>query len=254
MPPQPAYHAAHSAATRQHSHQQAVLAPVSQIRREQQTLRSASHYAAQAAPSSSTSASQPESWAQVLGSTTPTSSQEGAQFPSPQSLSPNQNRNGKEVALSSSPSNAAEEIQEEKAGVVRVHGKANRAEISNYTMNIHEGPLFEVRVETDNRVIIIFQNLSNAQDFIKSDSETMKSLGYGRFGPGYRAELVEVVEWNPLLRAMCQPIRERRRLSFARKGLFAGTMSSHKWRQDMHHVAGVGNVDFLWVFNSGNGE
>ncbi|KAL4962301.1 uncharacterized protein BDV14DRAFT_202957 [Aspergillus stella-maris] len=251
-PAQPTYHAAHSAATREPFHRQAVLTPVSQVHREQQALRSAGHYPAQAAPSSSTTASQPESWAQVLGTTTPTSSREGAQFPSPLSLSPNQNRNSKEVALSPPSSNAAEEIEEEKAGVVRVHGKANRADISNLTMNVHEGPLFEVRVETDNRARITFQNLSNALDFIKSDSQMMKSVGHGRFGPGYRVELIEVVEWDAPLRAMCQPVRERRRLSFARKGLFAGNMSHQKWRQDMHHVAGPGNVDFLWIFNSGN--
>ncbi|KAL4955871.1 hypothetical protein BDW69DRAFT_159825 [Aspergillus filifer] len=237
-----------------HHHQGGRVAPVNQVLREQRPSLITGRYSAQTVPGSSQTTSEPQSYARAIGSATPTSSREGAQFPSPLSLSPNQNRNVKEVALCSPSSNATEDVQEGKAGTIRVHGKINRADISQLTINIHEGPLFEVRVETDNRARIVFQNLSNALDFIKSDSETMKSVGHGRFGPGYRAELIEVVEWDLPLRAMCQPVRERRRLSFARKGLFAGSMSPHKWRQDMRHVAGPGNIDFLWVFNSGNGE
>ncbi|KAL4791954.1 hypothetical protein BDV19DRAFT_392589 [Aspergillus venezuelensis] len=254
MIPHPAYRTASNIPSRQPlHHQEARVASVRQIHREQEALRSANRHAVQAAPASSQTASQPETWAHVLGTTTPTSSQEEAQLPSPRSLtSHSQTRNTNEVAFSSPPSHVSEDVEEEKAAVLRVHGKANRADISNFTMNVHEGPLFEVRLESDNRARITFQNLSNALDFIKSDRQMTKSVGHGRFGPGYRVELIEVVEWDAPLRAMCQPVRERRRLSFARKGLFVGNMSHQKWRQDIHHIAGPRNVDFLWIFNSGN--
>ena len=79
-------------------------------------------------------------------------------------------------------------------------------------------------------------------------------LGFGRFGCGYHVELAEIFDWNEDLRRMNQPIRERRRLSFARKRLFAENMSPEKWKQDVRTLAGPGNIDFLWVFNSGNGK
>ncbi|PYH40893.1 uncharacterized protein BP01DRAFT_419111 [Aspergillus saccharolyticus JOP 1030-1] len=142
---------------------------------------------------------------------------------------------------------------EAKAGVIRIHGKIARDQHTQYiTTRIHEGALLEIRVEADDRTRVTFQLASAALEFMKSNHEMVKLLGYGRFGHGYHVELAEIVDWNDDLRRMNQPIRERRRLSFARKRLFAEGMTPEKWKHDVRSVAGPGAIDFLWVFNSGN--
>ncbi|GIJ82814.1 hypothetical protein Asppvi_001329 [Aspergillus pseudoviridinutans] len=144
------------------------------------------------------------------------------------------------------------EIAEAKAGVVRVYGRVSREAIRFITTRIHEGPLQEIRVETNERTRVTFQYASHALAFVKSNQEMEDMLGYGRFGTGYNVEMAEIIDWNDDHRRMNQPIRERRRLSFARKRLFADNMSPEKWKSDIRAVAGLGNIDFLWVFNSGN--
>ncbi|KAL4937676.1 hypothetical protein BDV06DRAFT_68376 [Aspergillus oleicola] len=196
---------------------------------------------------------QPGSWAKVAGFITPTSPHKGAQPLTPSSLaSLGQSRNGQEVALSSPVSPGEAEIIEEKAGVIRIYGKIERDGIQRFTTSIHEGPIFEIRVETNARTRIVFHQLEHALEFMRSESAMVKRVGHGRFGTGYRVEMAEVVDWGSALRNMCQPIRERRRLSFARKALFVGVLSPEKWRSDIKSLAGVGNIEDLWVFNSGN--
>jgi hypothetical protein len=146
------------------------------------------------------------------------------------------------------------EIAEAKAGVVRIYGRVSREAIRFVTTRIHEGPLQEIRVETNERTRVTFQYASHALAFVKSNQEMEEMLGYGRFGTGYTVEIAEIIDWDDEHRRMNQPIRERRRLSFARKRLFADNMSPEKWKSDIRAVAGLGNIDFLWVFNSGNGE
>jgi hypothetical protein len=143
---------------------------------------------------------------------------------------------------------------EAKAGVIRVHGKLSRDFIQFITTRIHEGPLQDIRTESRACVRVTFQHVAQALAFLKSNQDMEQMLGFGRFGGGYHVELAEVVDWNDDHRRMNQPIRERRRLSFARKRLFADNMTPEKWRHDVRNLAGAGNIDFLWVFNSGNGE
>ncbi|RMJ21144.1 hypothetical protein PHISP_07988 [Aspergillus sp. HF37] len=141
---------------------------------------------------------------------------------------------------------------EAKAGVIRVHGKLARDFVQFITTRIHEGPLQDIRTESRACVRITFQHVAQALAFLKSNQDMEQMLGFGRFGGGYHVELAEVVDWNDDHRRMNQPIRERRRLSFARKRLFADNMTPEKWRHDVRNLAGAGNIDFLWVFNSGN--
>lgn len=143
---------------------------------------------------------------------------------------------------------------EAKAGVIRIHGKIGRDVVQFITTRIHEGPLQEIRTESRACVRVTFQHVAQALAFLKSNQDMEQMLGFGRFGHGYHVELAEVVDWNDDHRRMNQPIRERRRLSFARKRLFADNMTPEKWRQDVRNLAGAGNIDFLWVFNSGNGK
>ncbi|KAK6822124.1 hypothetical protein RU639_006772 [Aspergillus parasiticus] len=206
------------------------------------------------------------SWAQVAGSTSslPVQPQGVGQFMTPLPLGPvslskqtsNNDENGdtrmsgiSDVALSAP---MFPEIPEAKAGVLRIYGKTSKEIIQYLTTRIHEGPLQDIRLETNGRTRVTFQHASQALAFLKSNQEMEQMLGYGRFGCGYRVELAEIIDWNDDHRRMNQPIRERRRLSFARKRLFADNMSPEKWKQDIRTLAGPGNIDFLWVFNSGN--
>ncbi|KAG2411826.1 hypothetical protein HFD88_009382 [Aspergillus terreus] len=150
------------------------------------------------------------------------------------------------------PASLAPEIPEAKAGIIRIYGRISKDVIQFITTRIHEGPLQEIRLETNGRTRVTFQHASHALAFLKSNHEMEQMLGFGRFGCGYHVELAEIVDWNDDHRRMNQPIRERRRLSFARKRLFAENMSPEKWKQDVRSVAGANNIDFLWVFNSGN--
>ncbi|KAA8647305.1 hypothetical protein EYZ11_009800 [Aspergillus tanneri] len=212
----------------------------------------------------------PGSWAQIAGTVASSASglqvycPETAQYMSPVSLTSasvsRQSQNSDDgsdpqlpdppvVALSST---IVSEIPEAKAGVIRIYGRISKDVIQFITTRIHEGPLQDVRLETNGRTRVTFQHASQALAFLKSNQEMEQMLGFGRFGCGYHVELAEIIDWNEDLRRMNQPIRERRRLSFARKRLFAENMSPEKWKQDIRTLAGPGNIDFLWVFNSGN--
>ncbi|KAL3450603.1 hypothetical protein BJX65DRAFT_247550 [Aspergillus insuetus] len=205
----------------------------------------------------------PSSWVQVASSVSSaqgTSTRSAQFFKSPTSLassspsmenisSDDEEKSGKELAPFPAPT--VPEIPE-KAGIIRVYGRVTRDVVNFITTRIREGPLHDIRVETNGRSRVIFQHASNALAFFKSNQEMVALLGYGRFGPGYSVELAEIVDWNDDLHRMNQPIRERRRLSFARKRLFADNMSPEKWKHDIRAIAGAGNIDFLWVFNSGN--
>ncbi|KNG84411.1 hypothetical protein ANOM_007618 [Aspergillus nomiae NRRL 13137] len=206
------------------------------------------------------------SWAQVAGSTSshPVHPQGVGQFMTPLPLGPaslskqsstnDENSNTRVSGISDVALSAPmfPEIPEAKAGVLRIYGKASKEIIQYLTTRIHEGPLQDIRLETNGRTRVTFQHASQALAFLKSNQEMEQMLGYGRFGCGYRVELAEIIDWNDDHRRMNQPIRERRRLSFARKRLFADNMSPEKWKQDIRTLAGPGNIDFLWVFNSGN--
>ena len=145
-------------------------------------------------------------------------------------------------------------MAEAKAAIIRVHGMLHNEIIHYITTHIHEGPLKEIRVESRGSVRVEFQHAVHAFALLKSDRETQDALDFGRFGRGYSCELVETVDWNDEHRLMNQPVRERRRLSFARKRLFAEELTPEKWKYHVRSLAGNSNVDFLWVFNSGNGK
>lgn len=146
------------------------------------------------------------------------------------------------------------DLEPPKAGVIRVLGKIVKDFVQFMTTRIHEGPLYEIKIESVHSARVTFQYAAHALAFLKSHEDMEQMLGFGRFGQGYHVELAELVDWTDDLRKMNQPARERRRLSFARKRLFSDGMTPEKWKQDIRAVVGVGNIDFLWVFNSGNGK
>lgn len=207
------------------------------------------------------------SWAQIAGSlpSYPANHQE-MEYMSPVSMtalsaskySQNSDEDEGELSASQFPgagaSSMSPEIPETKATILRVSGRMSKDIIQFITTRIHEGPLQDIKVETNGRARVTFQHAIHGLMFLNSHKEMESLLGFGRLGPGVSVELLEVVEWNEDHRRMNQPVRERRRLSFARKRLFAENMSPEKWKQDIRTLAGPGNIDFLWVFNSGNGK
>ena len=143
---------------------------------------------------------------------------------------------------------------EPKAALIRIFGKIGKDFIQFLTSRIHEGPLYDIKIESVHSARVTFQQAAHGLAFLKSHEDMEKMLRFGRLGAGYHIELAELTEWNEFHRMMNQPIRERRRLSFARKKLFTEGTSPDTWKQDVRTLAGPGNIDFLWVFNSGNGE
>ena len=210
--------------------------------------------------------SQAGSWAQIAGSlpSYPANHQE-TQYMSPVSMtafsaskySQNSDEEESELPAPGMPGVGASMSMappETKAAILRVSGRFNKDIIQYITTRIHEGPLQDIKVEASGRARVTFQHAAHGLTFLNSHKEMEALLGFGRLGPGVSVELLEVVEWNEDHRRMNQPIRERRRLSFARKRLFAENMSPEKWKQDIRTLVGPGNIDFLWVFNSGNGN
>ncbi|RDW57563.1 uncharacterized protein DSM5745_11458 [Aspergillus mulundensis] len=213
---------------------------------------------------------QPHSYAQVAGSIT-CPRREVPQLLSPKSMTSfsgskvgqNSDDSGSIGDLMTFSASPTSEPPEEKAGIILVHGKMNAqmdvSSLRNITSHIKEGPLQEVLVEAHNRARIVFQHFSHASAFYQDDQESIGRDGIGRLGKDYRVELAEIVPWNDNHRLMNQPIRERRRLSFARKGLFShprnpipGTLTREVWDRDMRSIAGPGNTVRLFVFNYGN--
>lgn len=210
--------------------------------------------------------SQAGSWAQIAGSfNNQANTHDPSQYMSPVSMTAlsaskySQNSDDEEgelpgLSAAGLASCLSPEIPETKAAVLRVSGRMNKDIIHYITTRIHEGPLQDIKIEANGRARVTFQHASHGVMFLNSHKEMEALLGFGRLGPGVSVELLEIVEWNEDHRRMNQPIRERRRLSFARKRLFAENMSPEKWKQDVRTLAGPGNIDFLWVFNSGNGK
>ncbi|KAL4906581.1 hypothetical protein BDW74DRAFT_176898 [Aspergillus multicolor] len=221
----------------------------------------------QTLPQAPMPAVQPHSYAQVAGSTTSGPPHGVAQLFSSKSMtsfsgskvgqsSDDSGSIGDLMTFSSSP---ASERPEEKAGIIRVHGQMDEKSLAHFTSCIWEGPLQEVLIEAQNRARIVFQHLSHARAFYQSNQDLVNEVGYGRFGAAYHVEMADIAPWNDNHRLMNQPFRQRRRLSFAKKGLFSyhrrsahGTLIREDWERHMRAIAGSGNIERLFVFNSGN--
>ncbi|KAL1963678.1 hypothetical protein VTN77DRAFT_7882 [Rasamsonia byssochlamydoides] len=145
-------------------------------------------------------------------------------------------------------------VEDGKAGVVYVQGKTAGNFVHFITTRIHEGPLYEIKIDGPTKATITFQHLLHAQLFIDRNQELVMSTGRSCFGSGYTLSLGEPIEWHANLRRMNHPARERRRLTFAKSKLFSDQLSPQKWEREVASVAGPGNLEFTWIFNTGNGK
>ncbi|PGH01083.1 hypothetical protein AJ80_09066 [Polytolypa hystricis UAMH7299] len=156
--------------------------------------------------------------------------------------------------ITTSPGSAdAQEPVEQKAGCVVVAGTFRPGSLNHLTSKISEGPLFSVDVGYNTGYAkIMFQHASDAVAFIEADKEEVSRNGHGCFGPGYRIVGTEALNWNNELRRMIPPLRERRRLTFARAGLLGPGLTFKQFQADLVKVAGKDGIDIVWAFNAGN--
>lgn len=126
--------------------------------------------------------------------------------------------------------------------------------LSDITEKIDQGPLFSIaHSQPDNAVCIIFQHAHHARGFLESNARHARVYGQSLFGPEY-----EVLEGQPYpatedIRRM-DTKNERRRLTFARSRLFANGVTEARFKNDIFGMVGEGNVEIVWLFNSGNGK
>lgn len=144
--------------------------------------------------------------------------------------------------------------EERKAGIVYLHGNVFQNFIRFVTARIHEGPLQEIVIESALKTKIVFLHAASAREFVKLNEQKLSTTGVSRFGAGYTVELVDTAMWNDNQFMMIHPFKERRRLTFARQKLFSQHLTAARWRRDIADIVGAHNIDFLWVFNSGNGR
>lgn len=195
-------------------------------------------------------------WAKVVARSPPNK-------PAQKAASPGAASNGNTPAMKQPSSNGMgqsppmpiEGIAEDgKAGIVHVHGKTAGNFARFASAHIHEGPLYEIRVETSSSAIIIFQHFLHAQFFMDRNQDSIAATGKSCFGSGYKLTLGEPFEWHGSLRRMNYPLRERRRLTFAKAKMFGEQLPPQKWEREVAALAGPGNLEFTWIFNSGNGK
>jgi hypothetical protein len=147
-------------------------------------------------------------------------------------------------------------LEEGKAGVVVIEGPVRSINrfLSFAASRIHEGAVYDLSEVNERKAIVIFQFALHAQIFVDRNTESVAIRGESILGSGdWTVTLGQPLEWTDTLRRMAHPCRERRRLTFVKPKLFADQGSYLKWVREVEDVAGAGNVDFVWAFNTGNG-
>ncbi|KAE8550735.1 hypothetical protein TMatcc_008789 [Talaromyces marneffei ATCC 18224] len=146
-------------------------------------------------------------------------------------------------------------LEDGKAGVVVVKGPIETIKniFSYISARIHEGAIYDMSMNKDQEIVVIFQYALHAQIFVDRNTESVATRGESVFGLGdWSVTLSKPMDWTDTLRRMAHPHRERRRLTFVKSRLFADNISFLKWVREVQDVAGAANVDFVWAFNTGN--
>lgn len=136
-----------------------------------------------------------------------------------------------------------------------VYGWTKEKPLSMITERISTGAIFSMAfVEDYGAVCVIFQYASAAMALVGENSQCLRELDVGVFGPGHLVKYGEPYSENGDLRRMGPPSNERRRLTFARQQLFTNGMNEERFRQDLIEMVGRHNVELVWLFNTGNGK
>jgi hypothetical protein len=125
--------------------------------------------------------------------------------------------------------------------------------LSDITEKIDQGPLFSIaHSQPDNAVCVIFQHAHHARAFLEANMRYTKMYGQGLFGPD--SEILEGQAYPATDDIRRMDIKnERRRLTFARSRLFSNGVTEVRFKNDIFAMVGEGNVELVWLFNSGNG-
>ncbi|KAK2757035.1 hypothetical protein FQN54_005004 [Arachnomyces sp. PD_36] len=143
---------------------------------------------------------------------------------------------------------------EEEAGEVILYGNLNMPNpLTFITTQIREGPLFDIVFNpVDRSATITFQRAFQAQNFLARNEMMRGRTGASLYGRAYTLGPGNIIPWTEQMRRMSYPSRERRRLTFARAGLFNSKLTPDKFKADMVQLVGEHNIEVSWVFNAGN--
>lgn len=139
--------------------------------------------------------------------------------------------------------------------VVWIQGWKEERPLGEVTSNIGQGPVYSMAYSAkDDSVCVIFQYASSAIALTEEDAAQVKKSGCSRFGPDCQVLLGQSFPINKDIQRMLIPHNERRRLTFARSQLFTNGLTEAKFRADIFGIVGTGNVEIIWLFNTGNGK
>jgi hypothetical protein len=142
----------------------------------------------------------------------------------------------------------------EQLRVIWVVGCTSRTALTFITDQIHEGPLLSVAFsEPDGAICIVFQYGSCAASFLETNALILNQTGSCCYGPGYELMVGSALPMDSDLKAMEPPIRERRRLTFVKAGLFHDVTKA-QFESELVSLVSLINIERVWVFNSGNGK
>jgi hypothetical protein len=137
--------------------------------------------------------------------------------------------------------------------VVWVGGCTKKTPLAFITDQIYEGSLLSVAfAENEAAMCIVFQHGASAAAFLETNAVSLNSYGECCYGPGYELMVGEPLPMNADLKAMQNPPRERRRLTFVKAGLFQD-LSKTQFERDIEDLVGRDNMERVWIFNTGNG-
>lgn len=127
-------------------------------------------------------------------------------------------------------------------------------EITKKMQNL--GALYSIAYSPENAAVcIIFQQAACASEFMHRCAQYLEHYSRPIFGADQEITVGQPFPTTHELTRMNLPHMERRRLTFARAGLFnKDGVSQQQFRQDIEQLVGPSNVELLWFFNSGNGK
>jgi hypothetical protein len=148
----------------------------------------------------------------------------------------------------------APETLSEQLRVIWVVGCTKDTTLAFITDQIHEGPLLSVAFSIENvAMCVVFQYGSSAASFLETNGIMMTTRGVCCYGPGYELMVGSAFGMTADLKAMEPPLRERRRLTFVKAGLFQD-VSPAQFEKDLLELVGRDNIERVHVFNTGNGK
>lgn len=125
--------------------------------------------------------------------------------------------------------------------------------LSDITDKIDQGPLFSIAYsQPDDAVCVIFQHAHHARAFLEANARHSRTYGQGLFGADSEVLEGQAYPATEDIRRM-DVKNERRRLTFARCRLFTNGLTEARFKTDIFGMVGEGNVELVWLFNSGNG-